>query len=1159
MNHSKFNIPGQISIFAGSMKVILRIVLIFFAAIGLNRVSAIYAPGSSQSGSVLSSGQWFKIGLTGNGIYRIEYSKLVQLGLTNPSNPRIFGNNFGQLSYFNDDPKPDDLKEIAILLVKGSDGVFNEGDYLLFYGQGTHRWKYDQLTDKYEYIRHNYSDTAFYFLTSSGSPGRSITQAPSVSSPATYYSESHDALFIHEEETENLIKSGREWFQPVSVIKGISINPGFSDVITSDDINYTIRVLGRSSIPSTFRFYEGTVLIRSIQVPEVNLLSSTGTYAAETVVNGTLTPESGSPSFEIKYIDNGEQGSEGWLDYVKLQARVTTSFSGKTFEFSDSKTVTPGSITEFTVHSSVTGYSIWDVTDPFNPQIIQYTVNGEYGRFRINTDSLRTFLIFSPGTALSPAFPSGPVPAQDLHNSEPADMIIVVHPLFLPYAEKLADIHHSDNGLTSLIVTPVQIYNEFSGGIPDIVAIRNFLRMKYLNQMGTGHPLKYLLLFGDGSIENKTLPPLNPNYIPTYQSQNSTVVVSSFTSDDFFGLLEDGEGEANGTVDLGIGRFPVSDTNQASIMVSKVRKYLSAESTGAWKNIITISADDEDGNTHMLDAEGLYSLLNANYPDFNIDKIYLDAYRQITSVNGQSYPDVTKAINDRINSGCLIFDYLGHGNEIGLAHERVVKTEDINSWKNGAKEPLFITATCEFSRFDDVEINPVTREMTGKNSAGEMVILNPNGGGIALMTTTRVVYSAPNYTLNSNILYYAFSRDSSGNALRLGDIIRIAKVNSGSGMNKRNFLLLGDPAVRLAYPWHGKVITDSINNVPVTQPVDTLKALSVVTIAGHLEDNNGNMLNDFNGIVYPVVFDKIRKIRTLANDGGQTMEFNLRNNILFSGKTVAAGGKFSFSFLVPKDIDYSLGAGKISYYANRDEEDYGGSFNGFIVGGFNNTTITDTTGPRITLYLNDTLFRDGGICDNNPTLLAIIEDDGGINTTGSGIGHDLTAFFDSDRNRSFELNSYFENDLDNYMKGRITYPVNNLTNGQHSVSLKAWDNYNNSSEAILHFLVKTEKGFIISNLINYPNPFIDNTSITAEINKAGDDLAVRIYIYNMAGQVIRIIKTTLPSTGYRLTPIIWDGLDEGGKKVGRGIYPYSYIITDTHGEKVKASGRMIIL
>jgi hypothetical protein len=586
---------------------------------------------------------------------------------------------------------------------------------------------------------------------------------------------------------------------------------------------------------------------------------------------------------------------------------------------------------------------------------------------------------------------------------------------------------------------------------------------------------------------------------------------------------------------------------------------MGAGSVGNWRNTITIAADDEDGNTHMMDAEGLYTLLNTTYPDFNIEKIYLDAFKQVTSVNGQSYPDVERAINDRINSGCLIFDYLGHGNEIGLAHERVVKTEDINSWRNGSKLPLFITATCEFSRFDDIEISPINNEMSGKTSAGEMVILNRDGGGIALMTTTRVVYSAPNYTLNRNILYYAFARDTDGSAFTLGDIIRNAKLNSGNGMNKRNFLLLGDPAVKLDYPWHGKVVTDSINSVLVSQPHDSLKALALVKVSGHITDNNDILMSDFNGIVTPTVFDKSKKIKTLANDGGQVMEFDLRNNVLFSGKTQSEGGRFSFSFIIPKDIDYSFGNGKISYYANVGETDMGGSYSDIIVGGFSNGTIGDETGPVIKLYLNDTLFRDGGMCDNNPLLLAVIEDSGGINTTGSGIGHDLTAYIDNDRNRSFVLNNYFETDLNNFKKGNVVYPLSDLTGGDHSITIKAWDNFNNSSQAELKFVVKTNEGFIINNLINFPNPFTDETNITAEHNRPDENLSVRIFIYDMSGRAVKVIETSMPSTGYRLQPVIWDGTGNGGKRCGRGIYPYTITITTTNGETAKASGKMIIL
>ena len=1110
------------------------------------------------SSSVLAGGKWFRILVTEDGVYRIGYSDIRSLGM-DPSNPKIFGNNAGQLSYYNNDPKPDDLKEMPVHLITGSDGIFNEGDYLLFYGKGTNKWIYEQSTDEFKHIRHHYSDTAVYFLTSGPPAGKRVIAAIQPVGTPTYTSSVSDALFIHEKEIKNLIRSGREWYQPVSPTIGVPVNPGFNDIVPGEAIRYSIRVVDRASVATLFRFYEGQTQHESIPVQGINLYDYTGAYARIVETTGSFIPLSPNPSFEMRYFNNGEGGEHGWIDYVKLRGRRLNSYKGGQMHYLDARSVSPGGVAEFSINSADNNMILWDITDPFNTRSIEYLRIGQNITFRSATDSLRTFIAFVPGNAMSPVIKTSLLANQNLHSSVPADMVIVTHPLFKDYAEKLAGLHARNSGLISLIVTPDQIYNEFSGGIRDIAAIRNFIRMKYLRQAGSDHPLKYLLLFGDGSYENKTLPPDNPNYIPTWQSQNSVVIVSSFTSDDFYGLLEDGEGEATGTEDIGIGRLPVSDTVQAGIVLSKIGRYIDPSTGGDWKNLITLVADDEDGNSHITDAEGLASLLRDSVPSFNLDKIYMDAFRQTTSSSGESYPEVNKAINDRINSGCLIFNYVGHGSENGLAHERIVKPDDINSWFNYDRLPLFITATCEFSRFDNMDLNIATREMSEKTSAGEMVLFNKNGGSIALMSTTRVVYSAPNYFLNKNIFDHAFHRDETGKALRLGDIIRIAKNNSGSGPNKRNFSLLGDPALRLAYPWYGQVMTDSINHADIKSTIDTLKALSIVTVSGHVEDLNGNLAEDFNGDVSPVVFDKENKIRTLANDGGSTMEFNLRNSILYRGKIAARDGRFSFTFMVPRDINYSFGKGKISYYAGDSNGDMQGSLTDLIVGGFTSTGLADTTGPVITLYMNDTLFRNGGITDENPLMLAIIVDKGGINTTGAGIGHDLTAYIDNDQKNSFVLNNYFENDVNDYMKGQIVYKLSDLEEGKHILTVKAWDNYNNSSEKSLLFVVKKGEDFVLNDLVNYPNPFITDTRITAGHNRPDTFLEITVNIYNLNGQLIKIIQTSGSSTGYTLPSITWNGNDDGGNKAGRGIYPYSVTVTTEHGETVRASGRMIIL
>ncbi len=488
-----------------------------------------------------------------------------------------------------------------------------------------------------------------------------------------------------------------------------------------------------------------------------------------------------------------------------------------------------------------------------------------------------------------------------------------------------------------------------------------------------------------------------------------------------------------------------------------------------------------------------------------------------------------------------------------------MKPDDIKSWKNNGRFPLFITATCEFSRFDDTEYNFVTGIRTGINSSGESVLLRKDGGGIALLSTTRLVYSAPNYFLNRNIYDIAFEYDSAGNALRLGDIIRIAKNNTGDGPNKRNFLLLGDPALRIAFPWHGQVVTDSINNVPVSAGIDSLKALSLITVAGHLESSPGEKAGTFNGIINSVVFDKETRKRTLANDGGSQMEFGIMNNILFSGKTTVNEGLFRFSFVVPRDINYSYGTGKISYYASNHDIDMHGSFTDIIIGGFSNPSVTDTTGPVIKLFLNDTLFRSGGITGPDPWLLAIIEDDDGINTTGSAVGHDLAGYLDGDRENSFVLNSYFTNDFGTYKRGSVVYSLSGLSPGMHSITVKAWDNFNNSSEKSILFMVEDNKGVVLRNLLNYPNPFFYETNITAEHNRPDEELNVTISIYNTGGQLIRILKKKVITTGYQLQPLIWDGNDDRGKRVGRGIYYYTVVAGTVSGEKAVISGRMIIL
>jgi hypothetical protein len=675
------------------------------------------------------------------------------------------------------------------------------------------------------------------------------------------------------------------------------------------------------------------------------------------------------------------------------------------------------------------------------------------------TGQLNQYIAFAPGNFLKPEV-IGEVPNQNLNGIYGVDMIIISHPLFMNQANQLANHRRNVDGLKVVIVNPEQIYNEFSSGKPDVSAIRNFVKMVYEKAEGGSDMLRYLLLFGKGSYDNRPGDPSGINFIPTYQSANSLRPTQSFVSDDFFGLLDDNEGEYSGLVDIGIGRLPVATPEQAQTLVNKIINYNTPGKKGDWQNILCFIADDGDNNIHMRDADILAEGIKEVYPSFNTEKIYLDAWPKIGTSLGQRYPEVNLAISERIRKGALIMNYTGHGNELKLADENILDINDALSWKNSDRLPVFMTATCEFSRFDNPE----------RVSAGEMLLLNPGGGSIAMFSTTRLVYATPNFFLNQNFYRFILEKAINDREMRLGDVMRLTKINSGSGINKRNFTLLGDPSMKLAIPSHRVIIT-SVNQTPVNEIPDTLRALSKVDISGIVEDYQGNIMSDFSGIVYQTVYDKENIITTLGNDGAAPFNFTSRSNILYKGKASVTGGKFSFSFIVPKDIGYHYGNGKISSFAENGQTDAAGYLGNIIIGGSDPDAASDTRGPEIELFMNDLNFVSGGITNQNPRLLARLTDSSGINTLGSGIGHDITLVMNRDPSNMLVLNEYYVADTDSYQSGSIEYPFSDLKEGNHNLKLKAWDVHNNSSEAFLEFTVSQSATLALKHVFNYPNPF----------------------------------------------------------------------------------------
>jgi len=789
--------------------------------------------------------------------------------------------------------------------------------------------------------------------------------------------------------------------------------------------------------------------------------------------------------------------------------------------------------------------TVWDITDPLAVQQMQLSRAQGLTSFNTEYDTLRTFLAFDGSQWLTPQR-VGFVENQNLHSLSNIKYVVVSHENFVAQAQELADFHEQYDGFSTAVVPVKQIYNEFSGGAADITAIKEFMRMLYHRAIDNGGTRpEYLLLFGDASYDFKDRISGNSNFIPAHQTINSLIPTTSVVSDDYFGLMDDDEGESpQDLVDIGIGRLPARSRSEAQNMVNKIIHYTRQQTFGAWRNEVVFVADDEDGNTYMEQSDALSSVIKGEHPEYNIDKIYLDAYKQSSGAGGERYPSVNVAINDRISSGALIMYYIGHGGELGWAHERVLEVVNVNGWQNMDNMTLLITATCEFSRFDDPR----------RTSAGEFALLNPNGGAVALLTTTRAVYSSPNFVLTQAFTDLAY--DTVGNVRpRLGDLARITKVRTVSeaasaAANSRCFSLLGDPGLMLAYPQKQVMV----ENIP-----DTVKALEKVTVSGYIADEFGNKMSGFNGVVYPLLFDKEATLKTLNNDGIGEHTYTLRKNALFRGKASVKDGDFSFDFVVPRDIDLSFGGGKLSFYAENGEVDANGAFLDFTVGGVSDNPITDNQGPDADLFMNDNKFVFGGLTDENPELYAEVSDSNGINMVGNGIGHDITAVLDDNTKNTIVLNDFYESDLDSYQSGKIRYPFNNLEDGRHTLKLQVWDVNNNPSTANTEFVVADNEQLALEHILNYPNPFTTNTQFYFEHNKPGQSLDVRIEVFTVSGKLVKTIDTEMASEGYRVGPIAWDGKDQYGDKIGRGVYIYRLSVKTPIGERANEFERLVIL
>jgi len=1138
-------------------------------ALSMSRVSR-----PTANSSVLAQGEWYKIAVTQEGVHVVDFTFLSGLGINpgtlNPTTLRIFTQIPGVLPQPNHAFRYDDLVETPVWVNGENDGVFNTSDYLAFYAHGPHTWQFDTLSKQFKHNYHVYSDTAYYFLNVQQAQGKRVTDlSPPQANTAL---ESFKAKVFHEQDKVNLLKTGRQWY-------GESFDLSSTQTFTlpvqfphpDSLIRISIQVAARASISTAFNVSVQGVPVGNIPVNNVQLDNYVGHYAnigKQTFWVSSALASGGNISITLNYNrPSSAQGTNGWLDFIEVEYAKQKVMSGGQMLFSV-PAGSIGQIADISIAGMNTEYRVWDVSNIGDIRNMAYALSGSTALMGADIEELKNYVVFrtDPNVMIRPA--GGiKISNQNLHGTPQVEYILVSAPALMAQASLLADFHRNTLQQTVVLATTDQIYNEFSGGKQDPTAIRDFVRMFYLRAGTDSSQMpKYLCLFGDASYDYRNRMGGGGSFlIPPYESRNSISYTASFVSDDYYGFLDETEGRwGEGTnndpldpmehhgLDVGVGRLPAKSSAEAQVLVNKIVNYAGSNNAlGTWKNSIVMVADhkSDEGTIHVSQADSYSGLIQSEYPVANLEKVYLDYYKGINSAEGFiRFPDAKDALVRSLDRGSLIVNYTGHGGELGWSNSRILEIPDINILNNGNRLPLYMTATCEFGRFDNPELT----------SGAELILLREGGGSIAMFTTVRLVYSGPNQALNQNFYRHVFRKEPvSNNWFCLGDIYRFTKNDTWvtGGINTRSFALLGDPGIRLAIPSHESAITH-INSIQVDPVPDTLKALSLVTLDGEIRNKGGQMLQDYNGTLHITVFDKPSRYTTIINP----FHFQWQRNRIFNGMASVNSGKFTVQFKVPLDISYEPGYGKVSMYFENGMQDGAGYFNDFIVGGTDTSAVKDETGPQIDLFMNDEKWADGGLVNQNPLLLARVFDESGINTLGAGIGHEITAVLNQDENKRLVLNDNYSAKKDSYQEGLISYQYKDLVEGDYNLELKVWDIANNSSMARTNFVVANNAKIALDHVLNYPNPFTTSTRFFFEHNQRGEMLRAYIKIFTVSGRLVKTLEHTFYGESSLVNDIHWDGLDDYGDRIGRGVYVYEVRLKVlSSGESVSKYEKLVLL
>ena len=1080
--------------------------------------------------SVLADHTWYKIGVTADGVYGIDYSTLEACGINvqqlHPSQIRMYGNLPGTLPESNSDERYDDLSEIAIQVTGSNDGSFDEGDRILFYGQGPVRLTWTS-ENRFKYERNPYSDTVYYFLCID-SEGCGLRIEDRTGVPLGESTPKYNVFpdcYYHENEEFSPYASGRVWFGDLfSRVDGPKeFQMSLPGLVTAKEVWVETRVMGRSKPNSSFSISLNNVVLASQIVEKFGDYEYGKMYALSQ--GASLNSEDAILRYEF---EPGEGNPMLFIDYFTFTFWRQLRYRGQQMGFRFVPTLIPTGTSRVEIEETDDTTVCWDVTDPLHPFRQLMESQDGLALFGVEDNEERCYQLFHLDDVM-PVHSCRGIPNQNLHGLENAELLIITPQVFWEQAQALAAFHAEHDAMDCVVVDVKEIYNEFSTGMMDPTALRDMIRMLYLRSEGR---LKYVLLLGKGTHDYRNIKGIDNNFIPTYENTyNPCSETGSMCTDDYFALMDDGEGSnCDGKVDLGVGRIPITTPEQGDAVMQKILRYVDLEQThGDWKNNHLIMADN-DTRTYATYAEILDNILDTVWPLATVKKLYLDSYPVVSTPSGNRSPLAHQALMEYLDKGVQVLSYMGHGGVKNLSGEWVLAPSDISSLSND-KLPFIHTATCEFSKFDKPDMV----------SGGELLMLNPKGGAIALLTTVRPTQAMTNQYISKSVSQHLYEK-MDGQSLRFGDLYRIVK-SDPRYYRKSNivYVLMGDPALRMSYPTH-TVMTEQIYGS------------DLVTVKGYILDPEGNPDLQFNGVLDVMLYDQKSQYISLGLYD-EPVDYAYYNDVLFKGKASVVDGRFELEIPLPAAVSQGNGKSRVSYYAYDSirQVDANGVYDGFHLQV--PPEAVDHQGPDVRLYWNTPEFKNGDTVSPRGTLYADLYDEHGIYHYNVSIGRDIVLKSNINGYNNLIVSDRYQPALDDCRRGRITIPFGELENGIYEFSLKAWDTWNNSTEVEIMMFV--QRNTLLAQVQSFPNPFDGEVFFSFVDGEMSEDLDVTLEVFDVIGRRVAVVEEHTASVNGEVPLIRWDGRGEGGRTLSPGLYSYRLAITGPTGKTRTVSHRLV--